>query len=285
VFFGIAFFNTPIHFSTPTPTLHGLGFSAIGMGLYTVMWNFLGWDNTTTYAGEVDKPVRSYLISIFLAFGLVMFLYLLTTYITINSGIDSAQLSDGGYPILGVKLGGQWLGTLLSIGGMASALGIFSAVMLSISRVPKALAEDKFLPAVLGKLHPRFNTPYLSIIITAAVVSLMALWKFTELIVIDVILYGAGISLEFISLVMLRIKEPEAVRPFKIPLNTFFLCILILLPITIYTIALAGVLTKPDGENTSTYFALIALLTAELGWQIILWKNRIKTKVIPIQKD
>jgi len=45
----------------PTPSLHGLGFSPIAMGLYTVMWNFIGWDNATTYAGEVARPVRSYL--------------------------------------------------------------------------------------------------------------------------------------------------------------------------------------------------------------------------------
>jgi len=274
ILFGIALLNTNNHFSIPAPSLKGIGFSGIGMALYTIMWNFLGWDNTTTYAGEVNKPVRSYLISTFTAFVLVIVLYLVTTYITVNSGIDFKELSDGGFPIMGVKFAGQWLGILLSIGGMASALGIFSAVMLSISRVPKEMAEDKMLPKVLGKLHPRFNTPYLSILITAAIVSLMALWTFTELIVIDVILYGAGLSLEFTSLVRLRMKEPDAPRPFKIPLNAFGLCLMTILPVAIYGIALTGVLSKPDGNNTVVYFALIALLTAEIGWQLIRWQER-----------
>ncbi|MGP8214224.1 MAG: APC family permease [Bacteroidia bacterium] len=274
ILFGMAFYNTPVHFSLPAPGLNGIGFSALGMALYTVMWNFLGWDNTTTYAGEVNKPVRSYIISTFIAFGLVLVLYLITTYITQNSGIDFKELSDAGYPLLGLKFGGQWLGILLSVGGMASALGIFSAVMLSISRVPKVMADDKLLPAALCKLHPRFNTPYLSIIICATVVSFMTLWKFTELIVIDVILYGAGLSLEFISLLVLRIKEPNTDRPFKIPLNTFLLCLMILFPIAIYSIALTGVLYKPDGLHNPVYFALAALLTAEIGWFLIKYKRK-----------
>ena len=54
--------------SLPHLSLKGVGFSSIGMGVYTVMWNFFGWDNATTYAGEVDKPIRSYVISCAIAF-------------------------------------------------------------------------------------------------------------------------------------------------------------------------------------------------------------------------
>src|SRR5258707_1048965 len=69
--------NTP--FSIPTPSLHGLGFSPIAMGLYTVMWNFIGWDNATTYAGEVRRPARSYLFSISLAFATIVLVYIVAT--------------------------------------------------------------------------------------------------------------------------------------------------------------------------------------------------------------
>lgn len=280
ILYSIAFANSSTHLSIPPVSFNGVGFSALGMCLYTIMWNFLGWDNTTTYAGEVSKPVKSYLVSTFTAFGIVIVLYLITTYITVNAGVSFSELSDAGYPLLGVKLAGQWLGVLLSIGGMASALGIFSAVMLSISRVPKEMADDKMLPKILAKLHPKFNTPYITILITAFIVSLMTVWKFTELIVIDVILYGAGITLEFISLIRLRIKEPDIVRPFKIPLNTFFLCLMIVLPIAIYTIALIGVLSKDDSNVTPAYFALIALVTAEVGWQVIRWRSKKTEKII-----
>lgn len=281
ILFGVSFLSPSFHFSFLAFhfSLKGIGFTSIGMGLYTVMWNFLGWDNTTTYAGEVDKPVRSYIISMIISFVLVITVYLITTFITQNSGVDLKELMDSGYPLLGVKVAGQWLGALLSLGGMASTLGIFSAVMLSISRVPKVMADDKLLPMKLSVVHKKYNTPYISIILCAAVVSLMIFWSFTELIVIDVILYGAGVFLEFISLIVLRVKEPDAPRPFKIPLNTFGLCIMTVLPFGVYFIAMIAALLSntPGGSGksfTPALFAVCALLTAQLGWWLVKYMNR-----------
>ncbi len=269
ILFGYSFFSTSFHFAAPVFSLQHVGFTSIGMGLYTVMWNFLGWDNTTTYAGEVDKPVRSYLISMVVAFIAVLAVYLLTVFVTQNSGVDLNELSDKGYPLLGIKTGGTWLGILLSVGGMASALGIFSAVMLSISRIPRAMAEDRFLPTWFAKSHKRFNTPYISIIVCAVVVSFMVLWTFTDLIVIDVILYGAGLFLEFISLIVLRAKEPAAIRPFKIPLNIFGLCIMALLSCSVYVIALTSVFMQSATKTTPAIFAIGALFSAEIIWLVI----------------
>jgi amino acid transporter len=274
ILFGVSFLSPAMHFATPALSLNGVGFTSIGMGLYTVMWNFLGWDNTTTYAGEVDKPVRSYLISMGVSFIVVVVVYLLTTYVTQNSGVDLKELTDKGYPLLGVTIAGRWLGILLSIGGMASALGIFSAVILSISRVPKALAEDKLLPKVLGVTHKRFNTPYLAIIVCAVIVSFMVLWTFTDLLVIDVILYGAGLFLEFISLIVLRVNEPDAPRPFKIPLNVFGLSLMMLLPVSVYSIALVAVFSQASKMFVPAMFAVCALVTAEVVWWFVRRMNK-----------
>ena len=274
ILFGITFFSHSFHFTPPVLSLDGIGFTSLGMGLYTVMWNFLGWDNTTTYAGEVDKPVRSYLISMGIAFILVIVVYIITTYITQNSGIDFNKLTDSGYPLLGLQKAGWWLGALLSVGGMASALGIFSAVMLSISRIPKAMADDKLLPVKLSIVHKRFDTPYISIIVCAVVVSFMVLWTFTDLLVIDVILYGAGLFLEFISLIVLRVKEPNAPRPFKIPLNIFGLSLLMLLPVGVYSVALIAVFSQSGKMLIPATFAVCALLTAEVAWLFVRWSNR-----------
>src|SRR6201996_1152461 len=151
--------------SIPSPTLKGISFPSMGMALYTVMWNCLGWDNVTTYAEEVEKPVRSYLVSIFSAFVLVLVIYFFTIMIAQQSHINFKTLTDDGFSALGTLISGRWLGVLIAAGGMASTLGIYAAVLLSVSRVPKVMADDKLLPAFLNKQHPRFNTPYISIII------------------------------------------------------------------------------------------------------------------------
>lgn len=255
----------------PSPSLKGMTYPSMGMALYTVMWNCLGWDNATTYAGEVEKPVRSYLVSVFTAFALVMVIYIFTVLVAQQSHIDFKILTADGFPALGTLISGRWLGMLIAAGGMASAMGIYSAVLLSVSRVPKVMADDGLLPNWMNKLHPKFNTPYLSIIICSLVVSLMVLWTFADLIIIDVTVYGAGLFLEYVSLIRLRTKEPNTLRPFKIPLKMAGLCLMTILPLTVYIIALTGAMVSTSKAFIPAAFALGALLSAELVWWIIKW--------------
>jgi len=256
-------------FSIPAPSLKGISFSSLGMALYTVMWNFFGWDNTTTYAEEVDKPARTYLKSVSIAFITIVLVYVMVTYATLRYGIHADVLNDQGYPALGILAGGKWLGAALSLGGMAGALGLFAAVLLSVSRVPQVMADDKLLPSKIHKIHPRYKTPYISIIICAAVVSFMILWSFQELIVIDVTLYGAGLFLEFITLLKLRIESPAAHRPFRIPLNTVGLSIMTFLPVIVFIIALSGAFASESKMLVPAVFAACALISAEVIWQVI----------------
>jgi amino acid transporter len=262
--------------SIPSLSLKGIAFPSMGMALYTVMWNCLGWDNVTTYADEVEKPVRSYLVSVFIAFALVMVVYFFTILVAQQSHIDFTVLTDQGFPALGILVAGHWLGVLIAAGGMASTLGIYAAVLLSVSRVPKVMSDDGLLPAFLNKQHPKFNTPYISIIICSLVVSLMVLWTFADLLIIDVTVYGAGLFLEYVSLIRLRIKEPDTIRPFKIRLNVAGLCLMTLLPLTVYIVALTGALTSAGQGIKPALFAVGALLTAELIWWVIKW-----TKGVP----
>jgi len=262
-------------FHLPSLSLKGIGYSSVGMGLYTVMWNFIGWDNTTTYAEEVDRPVKTYLLSTFIAFGLTLFIYLVAVITAISSGMDLTILGDEGFPMLGSKVAGQWLAVILAAGGMASAVGLFSAVLLSVSRVPKVMADDQLLPQKLQTLHPKYHTPYISIIVCASVVSIMILWTFGDLVIIDVTLYGAALFLEFVSLIIFRIRLPHEKRPFKIPLNITGLCILILLPFSVYCIAITSAFSVEGKMLKPALFALAALLSAEVIWRIIAWRKKL----------
>jgi amino acid transporter len=269
--FVFAFLQYSGSVSFPVLSLKEVGFSSIGMGLYTVMWNFIGWDNVTTYAGEVNKPIRTYLIAIGIAFLSILSFYFLAVFTAQQSGIDFNILNEEGFPALGLLIKGQWLGAMLSLGGMASALGLFSGVLLSVSRIPKVMADDELLPAKLHTIHPKFKTPYISIIVCSVVVSFMILWTFADLLIIDVTVYGAGLFLEFISLVVLRVKAPREHRPFKIPFNIAGLCILLLLPVSVFAIALSGAIAESGKTLAPVLFALGALLTAEIVWRIIVW--------------
>lgn len=252
----------------PRPSLQGIGLSSMGMALYTVMWNFIGWDNATTYAEEVEKPVRTYLISTSIGFAGVFIVYLLAVITAQLSGISAATLNDEGFPALGKLVGGPWLGALIAAGGMASTLGLFSAVLLSVSRIPKVMSDDKLLPPVIHRVHSKYNTPWVSIVICAVVVSGLVMWTLADLILIDVTVYGAGLLLEFISLIVLRYKAADDHRPFRIPLNTMGLCVMVLLPVTVFVFALIGAFSESERALGPVLFAAGALVSAEVVWQI-----------------
>jgi len=291
ILFGLAFSQPAAHgaYTTMTGYLlvqHGAppnsAFANISLALYTVMWNFIGWDNATTYAGEVARPVRSYILSIGIAFALVIGIYTFTALTVARSGIDHTALVARGFPELGELLGGRGLGMLIAAGGMASTLGLYSAVLLSVSRVPQVMADDELLPSRLCRLHSRFGTPYISIIASSIVVSILVLFTFSDLIIMDIILYGAGLSLEFIALFLLRVKEPDRPRPFRIPLGRTGLGLLLILPIGIYSVALIGALASSTagswspanpGKALPVFLALALLLSAAPIWWLIRWRK------------
>ncbi len=219
-------FIQPVHIAAHS---HG-PINSLGMALFTIMWNFIGWDNATTYAAEVKGPVRAYLKAILIAFSGIYLVYLLLTWLAINSGIPASDLAEKGIPYLGTLVGGNSLGVLLAIGGMASMLGIFCAVLLSVSRVPTVMGKDKLLPKFFTTLHPKYQTPYISIIVCASIVSLLILRPLADLLIMDICLYAAGLSLEFAALISLRKKAADENRPFKIPLKRKGLFVLFLAP-------------------------------------------------------
>ncbi len=258
-----------------TPSFQGIKFSALGLGLYTIMWNFLGWDNVTTYAEEVSDPIRSYLISILSAFVTIFIFYFIVIFISIQSGINHDVLSKNGFPALGEIIGGKWLGGLIAVGGMSSALGLYSSVLLSVSRIPKVMSEDKLLPQKLHHIHSKYKTPDLSIIWCTIIVSFLIVLPFTDLIIMDVVIYGAALFLQFIALIFLRINKPNNHRPFRIPLNIPGLILLFFFPLGVYIIALTAAIMDEGDALRPVTIAICLLLSAEILWQIIIRKKSV----------
>ncbi len=264
-------------FTVPLPSFNGLGIPALGLGFYTIMWNFLGWDNVTTYAEEVTSPVKSYYTSVFTAFFSIIAIYAITIFIASQSGINYEYLENAGFPALGQLIGGNVLGAFVAIGGMAGTLGLYSGVLLSVSRVPKVMADDNLLPEQLHREHKSYGTPYVSIITCSVVVSAMCFLDFKELLIMDVIVYGAALFLEFITLIVMRKYYPNENRPFRIPLGTKALWLMILAPLGVYAIALIGTIMGEQSESTQVFttvgIAIGALLMGEVLWRVIIWRQ------------
>jgi len=98
-----------------------------------------------------------------------------------------------------------------------SAFGMFNALVMSYSRLPLAMARDGMLPKVFAKTTEKTQTPWVAILVCAGSWALCLGLGFSRLVTLDIMLYGASLMLEFVTLVALRIREPELKREFKVP--------------------------------------------------------------------
>jgi amino acid transporter len=102
-------------------------------------------------------------------------------------------------------------------GGMVCGLGMFNALVLSYSRVPLAMAEAGYLPRAFAWQTRTSGAPWFSIVVCAAGWAACLALSFERLVLIDVLVYGAALMLEFVALAVLRWREPQLPRPFRIP--------------------------------------------------------------------
>jgi amino acid transporter len=208
-------------FVEPHAAAAGTGLGLLG-GALVAMWNYMGWDNASTIAQEVERPRRTYPKAMIAAVILVALTYVLPFIAVYFTGVPASHFGeDGAWAAIGGLIGGkifgvEWLRFLIVLGGMMSAFGMFNALVMSYSRLPLAMAREGMLPKIFAKMSST-NAPWVAIIVCASGWALCLGLGFQRLITLDIMLYGASLMLEFVTLVVLRIREPELKREFRIP--------------------------------------------------------------------
>jgi len=226
--FALIVLLSPLHLAAASsasvaPVASAVGSVGLLGGMLIAMWNYMGWDNASTIALEVERPQRTYPKAMIAAVILVSLTYVLPFAAVYLADVPAAAFSgDGAWAQVAGLIGGtwhgaNWLGFLLVLGGMMSAFGMFNALVMSYSRLPLAMAQDGMLPRVFGKTHSKTRAPWVAIVVLATGWALCLGLGFERLVTLDIILYGASLVLEFVTLVVLRIREPELKREFRVP--------------------------------------------------------------------
>jgi len=190
-------------------------------GVLICMWNYMGWDNASTIAAEVERPQRTYPRAMLAAVLIVAVSYILPVAAMWMTGLAPGAWDTGFWADVAGMLGGPLLRVALALGGMISGFGMFNALVMSYSRLPLAMAQDGMLPKIFGKRHSRSRAPWVAIVVLAVLWAPCLLLGFERLVTIDILLYGASLGLEFAALICLRIREPELPRPFRVPGGLF----------------------------------------------------------------
>ena len=247
----------------PYTTTGTTPWSALGVGLSTVLWNYIGWDNASTVGEEIRDASRTYPRALAITLAVVTCAYLVPLMVTL-AATDWSTWRDGSWPAIARASGGSagpMLATLVAFAGMVSALALFNALLLAYSRIPLALARDGLLPSSLAVLDKRDN-PSRAVLLSAVCYSTFALLPFGQLVVADVLLYSMALALEYAALIRLRTREPALRGAFRVPVGTAGIWFLVSVPSVILAITIG--LSFVDGEFGAPA-ALGALSAAIVG--------------------
>lgn len=195
------------------------GFSGFMVALIAALWAYDGWSDVSQMAGEVKNPQRSLPVALIGGVAIVGALYMLTNA-AIQYILPSAAIAVTDRPAtdaLRLVAGGVGAG-LVALGMAVSICATFVGSSLSGARVPFAAARDRLFPTVLGRIHPRFKTPWTSLLLQAVLSSLLllAIGRFQALFSLAIFSEWLFYALTAATVFVFRIREPHAYRPYRV---------------------------------------------------------------------
>ncbi|XP_002510495.2 probable polyamine transporter At1g31830 [Ricinus communis] len=210
-----------------------------GLYLNTLFWNLNYWDSISTLAGEVENPSRTLPKALCYAVILVVLGYFFPLLVGTGAvPLDRERWSDGYFSDIAKVLGGVWLRSWIQGASAFSNMGMFVAEMSSDSFQLLGMAEHGMLPELFAK-RSRYGTPHAGILFSASGVILLSWLSFQEIVAAENFLYCFGMIMEFIAFVKLRLHNPEAPRPYKIPVGTAGAILMCIPPTLLILVVLA----------------------------------------------
>ena len=228
-------------------------------GLVIAMWNFMGWDNASTVAREVKDPQKTYPRTMFWSVAAVALVYIVPILAVEYSGVPASSWSDGAWVSLagGIR---PWLAMPVLLTIMVSVIGQVNSLTMSYSRIPLAMAEDHLAPSILRRVSAN-GSPWCALLLCGTIWTLALSLSLERILLMDILLYGASLILEFVALVVLRMSEPELARPFRVPGGTVGAVVIAAAPCLL--LVLAAVMNRQEkigGMGAATLAVAVAML-------------------------
>jgi amino acid transporter len=232
----------------------GLGEVPVGSGGFLaavalIIFAYGGFEGTTIPSGEMRNPRRAISVAVLGTLGGVTVFYMLIQYASLRIqpglGGESSPLTSVGSAMFAGGL------VLMTVGALVSIFGTQSGIALTAPRNLYALAREEMLPGFLSRVHPRLSTPVVATWVTGGLVVLLAsTGTFQTLLLLNVAARLYQYLMVCLSAVILRIRQPGAERPFKLPFGPT-------IPAAAAVLCLVLLLTGQESRNL--IYALIAL--------------------------
>ena len=248
------------HWAIATASIASPSTSQWLKAMLLLVFAYGGFETALAPMSEAKDPRRDAPFALFTALVVCTVIYALIQWVVVGVLPDAAHsqrpLADVARMAVG-PIGAA----LVAVGALISFYGYLSAKILAMPRVPFALAEQGDFPKAFATVHRRFHTPYVSILVFAAMVWGLALigdfkWNVTLSAVARLLYYGVGCA----ALPILRRRNPEgAGAMFRLPAGNFFAVLGVILCIVL--------VTQVDFRQSLILVATIAL--AFVNWAVV----------------
>jgi amino acid transporter len=219
---------------------HQATFKVFGVGLALGLWLYSGYEQLSTVAEEVEDPQRAYPRALAIVVPLSMAAYFLPACTGLASAGNWEHWHAGFFSDAAKIIGGPWLGTWMTVAAMLGSVALLNSTILTTTRMPFAMAEDRYLPEMLTRRHPRYGTPWLAIVASAVIYVLLAWQSLGQLISVYIWLRSATTVLTVLSGWKLRRTRPDLRRTFTIPGGHAGLMYVVAAPVVMAIVALLG---------------------------------------------
>lgn len=177
-----------------------------------------------------------------------------------------------------------FLGAIVGISAILSMIGLFIGNGLGGTRVPYALAEDGMMPQWLNKVHPKYGTPWVAILVCGVFYLIFSLSAFQSLVVIDVFLNMLVLMAEIFALVVLRVKKPDLPRK-RVPGGVLGLIYIVVAPLSIIVLAIVSQVIDYGWQGAIGLSLVAMVIGAILYFPIRKWVKKDIPDVDPYVLD
>ncbi|HEX7123566.1 MAG TPA: amino acid permease [Gemmatimonadaceae bacterium] len=203
-----------------TGTFGQYGWSGILRGAGVIFFAYIGFDAVSTAAQEAKQPQRDLPIGILGSLVVCTVLYILMSLVMTGvAHFSELNVPDPVYVAIDKAGAGlAWLKPIVALGAIAGLASVVLVMLLGQPRIFYAMSRDGLLPPVFGRVHAKYQTPYLATIITGSVACVIA-GLFPIGILGELVSIGTLLAFVIVSagVLILRYRRPDLHRPFKTP--------------------------------------------------------------------
>ena len=221
-----------LHYSPFVPLVPpGRTFGAVfGLGLALAMWNYAGYEQLSSVTGEMENPQKTFPRVLLWNTPMNILTYTLPAALALAVLGDWQEWKTGFMVEASRRIGGEPLGIAMLMASIVATASLCNSTILYTTRIPAAMSQDGYLPAWLGKLHPKFGTPARAIAVCLVVGCLLSRFRVVDLVNIYIWARIATSLLTLLAVWGLRRKMPDAQRQFRVPAGNFGLLCSIAFP-------------------------------------------------------